>query len=261
VITVSVLLLFTASAESYVLGFLLSRILSTAFFCMVYFRGRYFFGVEHLEAAKVSTTALSYGWPVSVMAPLGWISTYLDRYIVTAIVGAASTGSYTAVMGLVGRPYALVTSILTSYFLPQLYGNNALHNGVSRWNIQWRWVVAAFVIGGIGTIGFVFLGNFIALIALAPEYRSGARQIMIFLGMAQTFSIMTHAIDNTVLSTGRSALLLKTQCFLVIVTLSLIPISILWLGVVGAAVGRSLAELIKFSFTLILSYRLLKWRQ
>jgi O-antigen/teichoic acid export membrane protein len=258
VITVIVLMLFTASAEGYVIGFLISRILSTVFFCGVYFRGSYFFNVDRMVAGSVVTTALSQGWPVSVLAPLNWIGNYIDRYIVTAIVGAANTGSYTAIMGLVGRPYGLTSSILTSYFRPQLYRHNIPDEDVSRWNIQWRWVIVAFVIGSAGTVAFVLLGSFISSIVLAPEYRSGARQIMIFLGIAQTFTIMTHGLENAILSKGRSAALLKTQCGLVIITLSLIPISILWLGVVGAAVGRSFAELIKFFITMLLSYRILK---
>jgi hypothetical protein len=127
-----------------------------------------------------------------------------------------------------------------------------------QWRVQLSWIGTSFAVGIFGTLIFVFFGQVIASIALAREYRLGAPLIMALMGLAQTFAIMTHASDNAILSTGTSSLLLKTQIGLVVVTLLVIPLSTLWFGATGAAAGRTIAEMIKFSVTVNVARRLMR---
>jgi O-antigen/teichoic acid export membrane protein len=128
----------------------------------------------------------------------------------------------------------------------------------SRWEVQIAWIATAFAIGIAGTIGLGLLGQDIANLALAREYRSGASLVMVIMGLAQTFSIMTHAADNAILSTGASAALLKAQAYLIVSTVLLIALSIVWFGVMGAVAGRAAAECLKFGATFWIARRLLK---
>lgn len=259
VATAAFLIFFKSDTFFYLAGMLAGRALSTSLFLGVFFKGRYFAGVDRAAAQPYRDKAVGYGWPVSIMAPLGWSAVYLDRYVLTAAGGAAIVGVYTAVVGLIGRPFALTTSILTNFFRPQLFRAGTTHAGSeSRRKVLLLWISSALAIGAFGTLCALVLGNVIASLTLASEYRAGARPIMVFMALAQTFAIMTHACDNAVLATGASSRLLKTQTFLVVATLTLIPLGIAWLGAIGAAMGRASAEGVKFAVTLYLAHRLLK---
>jgi O-antigen/teichoic acid export membrane protein len=247
-----------ADAFGFLLGLIAARVFTTSLFLCVFFGGRYFVAVDLAAAKPHLATAVGYGAPVSAMAPVGWVGSYLDRYVISAFGGLASTGVYTAVAGLVGRPYGITTVILTNYFRPLLFQGCELQEGMrERRRVQWRWIVAAGVIGVSGAVAFSFLSGVISTLVLAREYRDGAPAIMIVLSLAQTFAIMTHAVDNAVLSTGASARLLRMQVWLVIVALILVPLWTLRFGALGAAIGRLLSEAVKFGATTMMSRRLL----
>nr|WP_294551668.1 oligosaccharide flippase family protein [uncultured Rhodopila sp.] len=260
VATSAFLYFFKADTFSYLAGMMVGRAASTSLFLCVFFQGRYFMGVDIVAALPFRDRAVSYGWPVSIMAPLGWSAVYLDRYVLTMTGGASVVGVYTAVVGLIGRPFALTGSILTNYFRPQLFRADMTDGEPgSRRKTLLLWIASALAIGAFGTLCALILGNFVVSLTLASEYHDGARPIMVFMALAQTFVMMTHACDNAVFSTGATSRLLKTQMSLVIVTLTLLPLGIMWSGALGAAMARASAEGIKFGVTLNLAYRLLKY--
>lgn len=246
-----------ADALGFLLGLVVARGATTGGFLFVYFGGRYFRSADVAAAAPYWTTAVRYGAPVSAMAPIGWVGAYLDRYVVSAAGGLASAGVYAAVAGLVGRPYAVTTAILTNYFRPLLFqGRGSRAETIERARIQWRWIVAAGAVGLFGAGAIALFSGLAASLALAPEYRAGAPAIMLVLAFAQTFAIMTHAVDNAILSSGASRRLLRIQAWLVLVALVLVPLWTLRFGALGAAMGRLLSEAVKFGATLMLSRRL-----
>jgi hypothetical protein len=258
-ITTLGLKVFGPSVYVYLLSLVTSRILSTSTFFIAYFKGCYFKDVNTSAASRSEARALQYGWPVSLMAPLGWSATYLDRYILFAVGGAALAGVYSASVSLVARPFAMTTSVLTNYFRPQLYRSEvgSISTGI-RWKVQTMWIVSALAIGLLGTVAYALLGTSLASLLLADEYRSNVTSLLVIVSLGQTFTIMTHAVDNGILSTGESATLLKTQLALIVVSLLLVPLGTLWLGGRGAALGRGIAECIKFGCSLAVAYRLLR---
>ena len=78
--TVTALFVWRADAIGFLTGYVLSRFISAAVFIAA-------FSPAHLRSVDLVQTrdeihpALIYGIPVAMMGPLGWISTYLDRYI------------------------------------------------------------------------------------------------------------------------------------------------------------------------------------
>jgi O-antigen/teichoic acid export membrane protein len=258
----SALKLFNGHVLVYLVSLVIGRTASTLLFFAIYFKGRYFCNIDLEMAKRTQVQALRYAWPVSLMAPLAWTATYLDRYILSAVGGAAITGVYSAGVSLVARPYALTSSVLTNYFRPRLYTSDA--GSVSptlRRRIQTQWIACALMIGTSGSIGFATGGAWVASLLLAPEYRTDVTFLLTVLGLSQTFTLMTHAVDNAILSTGASALLLKTQVPLAAVSSLLIPLAILLLGVRGAVIGRCVAESIKFTCTFLVASRCSPERQ
>jgi O-antigen/teichoic acid export membrane protein len=257
-IIIAAILFKQGDSFAYFVGLVTSRILSTLIFFLTFFKGRFFKVVEELEVPGLRSEAVSYGWPLAAMAPLGWLGGYLDRYILGLLGSAASTGVYSASNGLVGRPFGLTTAILTTYYRPILFQNSHAKQSTTPFlRSLCSWIAGAFVTGIVATLGLVAFGELIASLALAEEYRSDAPVIMIMISCAQTLLIMTHAVDNAVLAKGASSSLLKVQVVLSISTLFIIPLSILWLGFLGAAAGRIAAEAVKFCGTAYLFYNVL----
>jgi O-antigen/teichoic acid export membrane protein len=258
-LTTLVLWLARAYAFGFLLGMLVSRWATTVAFTSFYAGGAYFEGASEPPSAELLAKAISYGGPVSAMAPLGWIGAYLDRFAVTTVGGLSSAGVYSAVGGLVGRPYAITTAILTNYFRPLLFHHDAGEDPhAAKMSYLRQWLLAAAGVGLAGAGAMAALSKPIVSLALAPDYRAGAAQVMIVLGLAQTFSIMTHAADNAILSTGASARLLRLQIWVVLAALFFVPLGT-WLdGGLGAAMGRLAAELLKFCATFALTRHLIR---
>lgn len=258
VCTALALVFWRSDALGYIGGYLASRIISTLLFLSVFSAGGHLRRFDLNIARADVRQALSYGAPVSFMGPLGWVATYLDRYILGAMLGAAATGTYAAATGLVARPYALTTAVLSNYFRPLYYqpGLDAFSSGERR-QILRNWAAAAFVVGGGGALAFAGLGGLIATIMLAPDYRAGAPLLMAVFAISQTLAIATHSADNAVLALRGTAILLKFQIVLSVVTLFLIPLGIVMGGLLGGLIGRGLAEAVKFTAIALLALRMI----
>lgn len=250
---------FGANVLVYIVSFVAGRTASTLLFFLGYFKGRYFTAIDLEPARRTQAKAFNYGWPVSLMAPLSWTAIYLDRYILSAVGGAALTGVYCAGVSLVSRPYALTSSMLTNYFRPRLYtSDSGSVDYALRRRIQTNWILSALILGASGAVAFAIVGGWLASVLLAKEYRADVTFLLTVLGLGYTFTIMTHAVDNAILSTGASARLLRTQVVLTVVPALAIPLAILALGARGAVLGRCFAESAKFTCTFFVACRLLR---
>lgn len=252
-----VLWLWRVDAIGLFAGYLAGRAIGAALFIGVLTpRHVRRFSISHARAEWLE--ALAYGIPISLMGPLGWISTYVDRYIIAALLGTVATGTYAAATGMVARPYALTTSVLSNYFRPLYYLPELERDGAKgRRRILLNWLASSLAIGGLGAMAFLMLGPWIAQMLLAPDYREGAPLLMALLALSQTFAITTHSADNAVLALRGSKKLLSVQIGLSVVTLILIPVGILLGGVVGGLGGRITAEAIKLLVTWRLSLRMI----
>ena len=241
-----------ANTFGFLIGLLAARVVSVVGFHFAFFHGRYFSDVDLGVAAPYLDRAVRYAVPMSAMAPLGWVGAYFDRYAIGMTTGLAGAGDYAAVSGLVGRPYGVVTSVLTNYFRPSLF-----HDGAKA---SRQWLLAAAGVGLAGAAAFALFGDIVARLVLAPEYRLGATALMVILAFAQTFVILTHSADNALLALGAGGALLRTQLWVVVASLSIIPAFAYFYGPSGAAVGRLAAEAIKFAATGALLLRRARWR-
>ncbi|WP_176695461.1 lipopolysaccharide biosynthesis protein [Phaeobacter sp. B1627] len=247
-----------ADAIGFVLGQTAARAVNTALFMLLLAPG-HLRSVDLKLAQKELAPALAYGRPVALMGPLGWISTYLDRYILGAFLGTGATGAYVAVTGLVARPFALTTSVLSNYFRPLYFqGSLASEGAKGCYRILRTWLLAALGIGLMGVLAFWVLGDFIVRIMLAADFREGAHLLLVLFGLSQTFAIATHAADNAMLALRCSGRLLQIQILLSIGTLVLIPVGIVSWGLVGGVIGRIFAEALKLGVTTAIAVRLIK---
>lgn len=245
---ISLALMAKPDAWSFLAAHVTMRIASTAIFTFS-FGGRSLLSVVDPGTARgLWREAMAHGLPVSAMGPLGWMSAFLDRFIIGGILGTAATGTYVAATGLVGRPYALTTAILSNYFRPLLF--TAGEDAAAQGRIMKQWLGAAAAIGLAGACLLQVVGPFILPLLFAIDYRDGAVPLMASFAVAQTLAIMTHALDNRLLASGRSARMLLLQAVMSIATLAIIPAGTAIAGPLGATLARCLAEALKFLATL-----------
>lgn len=253
--TVAALTWWRADALGFVVGYALARPLCGALFVAVA-APHHFRGMRDTDVSGELESALAYGRPVAFMGPLGWISTYVDRYILGAALSTSAVGRYAAVTGLVARPYALTTAVLSNYFRPLYFQPAVLAEGhQAQLRIFRRWILSAFAVGLAGAGAFALLGTPIAALVLAPDFREGATLLMCLFAIAQTFSIATHSADNALLAMNKSSELLRLQVLVSVSTLVAIPVGVGLGGLTGAVIGRCAAEAIKLAAVLQLLRR------
>ncbi len=196
-------------------------------------------------ARAILPAAIGFGWSVMAMTPLGWLGLFADRYIVGATQGLAEAGLLAALTGAVVRPYAIATAGLTNIYRPDLLDEAAGRLPQHPHPLR-SWLLAALWIGLAGMAGTVLLGQLVAdFLVRYPTPGIDRGLLMILIAGSQLLVLMTHAIDNRLLAVGRSKALLASQIAVTLLGLPLIALGALWIGLLGAALGRLANELLK----------------
>lgn len=250
--TVLTILIWRQDEIGFLAGYAFSRAISCASLTLFFSPGQVHDLIKQGKSEN-TRTALRYGLPVALMGPLGWVSSYLDRYILGALLGVSTTGSYVAATGMVARPYSLLTATLSNYFRPLYFEHSARQDKSGRVvRVFIQWTASAMCLGLVGVVLLGLISTWLSTLLLAKEYRPGAPLLMTLFALSQTAAITTHAADNAILALGRSRELLRTQTVLSATTLLLIPIGIIAGGVIGGIVGRCSAECVKMVVTMLL---------
>jgi O-antigen/teichoic acid export membrane protein len=226
---------------AYLFGYFSSRLITSSFFAfLIQPKLFYLNNIKYIN--NDLKEIMKYSIPIAYMGPLGWLSNYIDRYILGIMLNYSSAGIYSATSGIVGKPYSLVTNLFSNYFKPSMFAENRIDKVKKTLFI---WILIVFVFGFISTIFLYLFGEFIVNIILAKEYRVGVLDILILFSISQTFAIATHASDNFLLSRGLSLKLLKLQ-ILMIFLIIFVPIGIYFYGLTGAILAKCIVELLKF---------------
>jgi O-antigen/teichoic acid export membrane protein len=214
-----------------------------------------------------SKQILNYFLPFASMGVIGWLSIYLDRYILNIIsgtsdiAGIAGIASYIACVSLMLRPYNILSAILTNYFRPKLFKarQEDLLKEVKK--ICTQWVIISFTFGIFASLIFYTLNHFIASILLAEVYREGAIELMTILSIGFCFLLINHAVDNLYFSNGSSVGLLIPQIISIVVLVLGLLIFTSKYGLVGAAIARALSDFSKLLMTVFVARHSFKFKK
>jgi O-antigen/teichoic acid export membrane protein len=205
--------------------------------------------MDNVEISVTKKEIFKHMQSVMVMGVLGWISGFADRYIIAGMLNVKQTGYYSVAMGLVGRPYNIVTGAYTAYFKPNLFAAVSDNNLKSIKKTLLYWLLGVLIVGLIGALLFLISGKFIVQLLLSTEFRGHVESILWILALAMTFTIATHAFDNKFLARGLGNKLLKIQLCLSPISLFVIGIGAYYKDVSGVVYGKLISEIIKFIFT------------
>lgn len=169
----------------------------------------------NLSAASLRERAVTqiktYGLPFASFAALGWITNLADRYILAANLDVSEVGKYVAAFGIASRLPAMFGALATDTFRPALFeaegrGDTAKANAIFR-----TWITVAAVVVSALVAAMYVLGDTVARILLAPEYRPGAATIMCLVAAGYGFTAIAQILENKLLSGLRSGAVFTTK--------------------------------------------------
>lgn len=191
--------------------------------------------------------ATAFGWSIALMAPLGWVGAFADRYIVGAAAGMVEAGVLAALAGAVMRPYGVLSAGIANIFRPDLLdqaaGRQPRH---PRPLLAWLKIAMLTGIAGIGI--FWLLGDLVADFLITfrtPGIDRG--HLMTLIAASQMLVLMAHAFDNRLLADGHSRGLLATQVITLLLGLPVVGWGAHLAGAEGAALGRVAAEFLRMA--------------
>jgi len=239
-------------AATFIHAYVIAKIATTVFFHHRFYGGRFFLSVDRSVLSACRAEALRYGLPFSVMAVIGWLGSYVDRYILNFAAAPGTVGVYAAAAGTIGRPFAISGAILSNYFRPILFRLTSQDNAAQAQAVFRAWCAAAAFTGVMGMLGVHYLGPHLLPFLLARPYREGAVTIMLILSLGFSATIVCHALDNMIFAGGTSRSLVMPQVGSVVVGVVAVVILAGLHGAVGAAIGKVVGDVAKVLLTALL---------
>jgi O-antigen/teichoic acid export membrane protein len=238
-----------ATAEAYILGYCFGRMASLGLAVSV--SGDWnFFSYPRVTLDPVeSRRVFEFNKGLLFLGQFGWVQSLIDRYLLAGVLGAQQVGYYTASSAVASRPFAVVSSLLTSIFRGKLAPSN--HDDVwlskARLHELQRWLGIVLLFSTASLLFVLVFGHVIVSLLLEKSYRASALVLLVPIAIAQSLSIACHAFDNVLLSIGRSKLLLGSQAALTPFSIAFIVLGASFFGLEGAAYGRVAFEFLHFA--------------
>ncbi len=187
------------------------------------------------SGASFGAKAWSYGAPFAPLSFLSWLANLGDRYTLAILLGTEAAGRYVAPFSIASRGMLLVNSAFTDLFRPILFdAENRGDTHAARTTFS-RWLICSGTVSVAGVAIVYWAGALIARVLLAPGYRAGAVQIMIWVSIGYTIAGLTQVIENRLLSLGYSARLLLPMILGAAANVTFSILLIRSNGIIGAA--------------------------
>jgi O-antigen/teichoic acid export membrane protein len=251
VTTIAFLRFISATVEGFVLGQAVGRTLSGMAYSCLLSRQRQP-AVPSLVAVdqdRRSASYIAFVLPLAISAALGWGLNFGDRLIIGTLLQHQDVAYVAAAMGLVGKPYAILTSTLTAYFRPPLFNAARVGNTFALQRVLWRWSMLAFSLGGIGIVAMAIVGEHVASLLLGASYSGAVAPLLIPLAVSFTIVTLNHAIDNAVIVENAGWGLSVAQLAASLVFCIGIFLIARQSGIIGVALARLLAVSLQLALT------------
>jgi O-antigen/teichoic acid export membrane protein len=194
------------------------------------------------------------GIPLTIGLTLLAISTNIDRFVVSYVVGSAQSGEYAAGVDLVRQSLIIPAVSLAGAFFPLAVrilanrGAEALRNHLE----DCLELLTAITLPA--AVGLAVVSPHVAALVLGPDFRSTATMTMPIVSVAVIFQIMTYQyLHISFLLSNRNLFYLINTCFVVVTNAAIACILIPRFGPIGAAWARLAGDILGFACAVILS--------
>lgn len=151
---------------------------------------------------------VTYGAPFIPLAVLSWVAGLADRYVLASLLGTAAAGKYFAAFIVAAAGFGIANSVIGDLFRPKLFAAENASDSARARRIFLAWLGSYSAVGLCILVGIALLGDWLIWLAVAPAYRDGAQLLLLWIGVGFSISGLTTALENRLLSYGRSQKLL-----------------------------------------------------
>jgi O-antigen/teichoic acid export membrane protein len=194
------------------------------------------------------------GIPFTASLTLYSLSSVIDRFIISHLIGPGAAGQFSAGADLVRQALIIPAISAAAAFCPlavQIYANQGRDAARSHLEECFEFLLAIVL---PASVGFAVVSTPIADVVLGPDFRIMAAAAMPIVSIAVIFQIMTYQyLHIGFLLSERNSFYFWNTSLVLVVNLAVSYVLIMRLGAVGAAWGRLVAEIFGFASALVLT--------
>jgi O-antigen/teichoic acid export membrane protein len=206
---------------------------------------------------ELSKEIRKFALPLLPLIIVGWISGLSDRYIVGGILGLEQVGIYSAVYGLISRPFLMAGAIIEQTLRPVYFeaiaaGNHA--HGKKTFSI---WIMIAAAVCGVGIVAVILLRGPIGTLLLAEKYRSGI-VLMPWIALGYSLLVMSTVFEKPCYAYKKTRAVLFTQSGSAVASICIAVPMIYKFGLRGAAFSIPLYFGVQLLLSISISRRIMR---
>lgn len=234
---------FLASAGVYFFGaeiesVLIAYVVTSAFVLIGFYLFCQPVGVqaELMPNAKLKNSLSSYAFPLVPLAGLGWINGVGDRYLIGGLLGLVDTGLYSAVYGLLSRPFLMVSGIVELTLRPHYYQLVAESRHAEAELILKKWIKVVLILVISGFLCILIFDEIIVNLLLADNYKD-CLQLMPWIAGGYVFLAITDVYIKVCYAYKNTKRIFKIHLFGALLSITTTIVGINYFGLLGAAMA------------------------
>jgi O-antigen/teichoic acid export membrane protein len=148
--------------------------------------------------------------PLFPIAPVEWVSSLSDRYLIGGLIGLDSAGIYAASYGLISQPFLMAGIVLENYYRPHYYDALADNQSNSARRILMTWFVLTAVACVLGLLVVIIFKSLIVSLFLAASYRT-AVDLLFPIALGNAFFALSQVCERFLHGQERTDLCLVSR--------------------------------------------------
>jgi len=216
-------------------GYLFASMVNCLLFgCVPMFSAQRRRNTEEILSPETLQALRKYSQPLMPLGLVGWVSNLSDRYLIGGILGMHQAGIYSAIYGLVSRPFLMAQGTLELTLRPVYFEAVVAGNRRREWHLYRRWFALNALAGVLLVAVFMGGGEVIVENLLGKEYR-GSVVLIPYIALGHMLLIMAYNFNSYLYAHQytRQILILGTIGAMISVVVVALCASV-W-GLIGAA--------------------------
>jgi O-antigen/teichoic acid export membrane protein len=201
ILAVALVTLFGPSAACVLVGYLVGGLILVVVIGLARASGR------HARTRPIDREMTRRVWrfclPLLPIAPVEWVSSLSDRYLVGGLIGLDAAGIYAASYGLISQPFLMAGIVLENYYRPHYYDALADKQSNCARRILMTWFVLTAVVCVLGLMVVIVFKALIVSLFLAASYRTAVGLLFpialgnAFFALSQVSERFLHGQERT----------------------------------------------------------------
>ena len=211
-------------------------------------------GIETNKIKDLNERVSKYSLPLMPQGLVGWVSALSDRYLLAAIVGLHEAGIYSAIYGLISRPFLMAQSVSELTIQPIYFHAVATNESQAEVVIFRRWILVNAIIGMVVLTLCIGGSEVITGYLLGPAYSNSANLIP-YLAVGHLFLIVGYGLNGYLYAHQYTKVIFLFDCLAAALSLGVGPFAMYSFGVLGAAITCVVAYMIRMIAVAIFVHR------